>query len=192
MADFNKPFISPANAVAPYLSAREISWMNAANAIQKICITLCVCTLFSFGTYAWWIMRQPYWDVDVTKLEGASARLRETSMTRDAYLELVTHLNQRIRFDLVAQPLLLPEGDAVHLESLEFHTQPVGQKICGRISATAISTHPDVEAAKVWLRRLGGRLKQAFPNREVQIVFMESSVDQRTGNLRFLFTGEIQ
>lgn len=192
MADYNKPFISPANAEQPLLKGIDMTWMKTADLVQILSGIIALSSLLCLGAYFLWVTSQPYWKVDASQLDIITAKIREKEVTRDACINMTTRLNQRIRFDLLALPLLMPDGTTVRIESIDFKTIPKGSLAGGRFSVTASSTVPDPEAAKTWLRRLGYRLKQAFPTREVELTYMESSMDQRTGNLQFLFTGEIQ
>lgn len=192
MADYNKPFIAPAHAEQPLLSTSDMTWMKASDLVQILCGIICLSSVLCLGSYYLWITSQPYWKADASQLDSTVAKIREKELARDACVRMTTRLNQRIRFDLLALPLLMPDGNSVRIESIDFKTIPKGSLAGGRFSVTASTSVPDPEAAKTWLRRLGFRLKQAFPTREVELTYMDCSMDQRTGNLRFLFTGEIQ
>jgi|GEM_PF-5455557 len=192
MADYNKPFVSPAHAEKPFLSTADMAWMKTADLIQILCGIFALSAVLCLGVYFLWVSSQPYWKADASQLDSITAKIREKELARDAYIRMTTRLNQRIRFDLLAQPLLMPDGNTVRIESIDFKTIPRGSLAGGRFSVTATSSIPDPEAAKTWLKRLGYRLKQSFPTREVSLTYMEGSMDQRSGNLRFLFTGEIQ
>ena len=158
---------------------------NLAKWIQILSALVSLVALFSLGGYYISLRNQPYWQVEPIPPHLVAQRVSEYQAARQAYVQTVDLLNQRLRFDLVAAPLLAPSSQGIQFDSIHYQTVYGEKGLEGSIMIQGLATRNDVDALKQHLQAVRQNMARLLPERRVTVMLKETRLEKRTGYLLF-------
>lgn len=185
MSSYNVTFQNSQTRGQPPLSSSDLFIYQLAKWVQILSAFISIVALFGLGGYYIWLRSQPYWSTESIPPHLVAQKVSEYQAARKAYIETVHLLNQRLRFDLTAAPLLLPTTQGIQLDSIHYQTVYGDKGLEGSIILQGLSTKNDVEAVKQYLQTMRQNMIRFLPERKINMLLKETKPEKRTGYLLF-------
>lgn len=188
---FNVSFYTRKEASKIGLSDQEIRFIGFVRKFQSGCWILCILMPLALAGYSFYAIFTPQWKITMGELQAAKSQFEAYSVQRKLYANAVNQLNQRLRMDLIATPLLTPRSEAIFLESVQFKTIYDDFKATGTFSVEGISSQPGEDVVKSYILSLKDKLQDEFPDWKVSLSLRKSFPDPDSGGLHFSFVGTL-
>lgn len=192
MSSFNTTFHSREEALRRPLSAYEVGLLRISGVLHVLAWIICIGMPIALGICTIWLWQQPYWSMPGKELSQATQQIDTYEKQRSAYIDTVQHLNQRIRFDLVANAFLVPPPTGIRLEVVTYKNAYLASQLYGTISGMGSSSTADEAFVEKYLASVEATLKHNLPERRIKIALKEHVPDKQNGGVKFSFTGIIQ
>jgi hypothetical protein len=192
MADFNIAFFTPEEVQGRQLLPEETRLLRVATIVQTLCWIGCGLAIVLLIAQMAYSMSRVYWKVNPNELVALKEQIIQHNKKRETYASMIQRMNQRIRMDQIATPLLMTTQANMTLDSIHYEETSEGVGIKRTIVVEGFSLVPDPKKIESYKELLETALQSALSGHKVSFSLRESTADPKSGNLRFSMRGSIQ
>ncbi|MFZ5806000.1 MAG: hypothetical protein ACOY3I_02155 [Verrucomicrobiota bacterium] len=192
MADFNVAFFTSEEVQGRQLLPEETRLLRVAIVAQTLCWIGCGLAIVLLIAQAAYSMSRVYWKVNPNELVALKEQISQHNKKRETYASIIQQMNQRIRMDQVATPLLMTTQANMTLDSIHYEEVTEDHGVQRTIVVEGFSIVPDPQKVQSYQALLETSLQSALSGYKVNFSLEERASDPKSGNLRFSFKGTIQ